>query len=285
MGGEEHGLKGCRSAFLAVALLCLASPAQAEIARARRATDCEALARLRLPDVTIGLADAIGPGTFTSPDGETHAVPAFCRIHGEARPTRDSLINFELWLPAGGWNGRYYQLGNGGFAGRIHYPSLASEVRRLHVVAATDTGHRAGPFDAAWALGHPEKIVDFGYRSLKVTSDAASALIRAYYSAPARHRYFVGCSNGGRQALMVAQRFPEDWDGVLAGAPAHDWTRQLAAIAWIQKALRSDAESWILAAKLPAIQRAALESCTPAARVVNGVPTDPRSCDFDPAVL
>lgn len=285
MGGEEHGLKGRRSAFLAAALLTLAPPAQAEIARARRAADCEALAALRLSDVTITLADAIEPGTFNSPDGETHAVPAFCRIHGESRPTSDSLINFELWLPAGGWNGRYYQLGNGGFAGRIHYPSLASEVRRLHVVAATDTGHRAGPFDAAWALGHPEKIVDFGYRSLKVASDAASVLIRAYYSAPARHRYFVGCSNGGRQALMVAQRFPEDWDGVVAGAPAHDWTRQLAATAWIQQAVRSDAESRLPAAKLPAVQRAALASCTSAARVVNGVPTDPRSCDFDPAVL
>ncbi|MGQ0836481.1 MAG: tannase/feruloyl esterase family alpha/beta hydrolase [Gammaproteobacteria bacterium] len=285
MGGEEHGLKGRRSAFLAAALLTLAPPAQAEIARARRTADCGALAALRLPDVTITLADAIEPGTFTSPDGETHAVPAFCRIHGVARPTSDSLISFELWLPAGGWNGRYYQIGNGGFAGRIYYPSLASELRLLNAVAATDTGHLATAFDAAWAQGHPEKIVDYGYRSLKATFDAAKTLVHAYYSAPARHSYFVGCSNGGRQALMVAQRFPEDWDGVLAGAPAHDWTRQLTAIAWIQKALRSDAASWIPATKLPAIQRAALESCTLAARVVNGVPTDPRSCAFDAAVL
>ena len=152
-------------------------------------------------------------------------------MQGEVRPTADSQIGFELWLPASGWNGRYYQLGNGGFAGSIHHPALAAELRRGNAVAATDTGHRANAFDASWALNHPEKIVDYGYRSLQETSRTAHELVRAYYGRSARYSYFTGCSNGGRQALMAAQRFPEDWDGILAGAPALDWTQQLTTFA------------------------------------------------------
>jgi feruloyl esterase len=107
-------------------------------------------------------------------------------------------------------------------------------------VAATDTGHRADAFDASWARNHPEKIIDYGYRSLRETSRVAKALVREYYGEGARYSYFTGCSNGGRQALMAAQRFPEDWDGILAGAPAYAWTRQLATFAWIQHALRTE---------------------------------------------
>ena len=147
-----------------------------------------------------------------------------------ARPTQKSEISFELWLPDG-WTGRYAQLGNGGFAGNIDHPSLAAEIRRGNAAAMTDTGHKAGQFDASWALGQPEKVIDYGYRSIKATSDAANLLIGRYYDRPAQRRYYIGCSNGGRQALMAAQRFPEDWDGVLAGSPAMQWTRQLATFA------------------------------------------------------
>ena len=193
-------------------------------------SDCAALARLDLPNVHIAAAQSV-PGQAD--------VPAFCRVEGEARPTADSNIGFELWLPASGWNGRYYQLGGGGFSGSIHHPSLTAELRRGNAVAATDTGHRADAFDATWALNHPEKIIDYGYRSLRETAHAARALVQAYYGRAASYKYFVGCSNGGRQALMAAQRFPEDWDGILAGAPAYAWTRQLATFAWIQHALQT----------------------------------------------
>jgi hypothetical protein len=285
VGGKEHGLKR-RDLWAGAAVLLLGLTAFAgEHANSRGASDCAALQALRLPAVTIRVARAIETGTFNSPDGDNHVVPAFCRVHGEARPTGDSLIQFELWLPASEWNGRFYQLGSGGFGGNIHYASLAAEIRAHNAVAATDTGHRASAFDATWAQGHPQKITDYGYRSLKATADAAMPLIRAYYAAPPKHRYFVGCSNGGRQALMVAQRFPEDWDGVLAGAPAVEWTRQFASFAAMQQALRRDPDSWIPSSKLPAIERAALASCTRRARVVHGVPTDPRFCAFDPAVL
>jgi feruloyl esterase len=191
----------------------------------------------------------------------------------------------EIWLPAAGWNGRYYQLGNGGFAGNIQFAPLASELRRGNAAAMTDTGHQGDSFDASWAQGHPERVLDYGYRSVQVTAEVAAALIRAYYHAPARYRYFAGCSNGGRQALIAAQRFPQWWDGILAGAPALDWTRQLATFAWIQHTLRLNPKSWIGVEKLPAIQRAALASCTATAGVVDGVPRDPRACPFDPRTL
>jgi hypothetical protein len=274
-----------RSTLLAAALLSLTPAAAIGHARAMRAADCEALGRLRLADVTLEIAQPVEPGAYTAPDGQSHAVPAFCRAAGIARPSRASEVRFELWMPAAGWNGRYYQLGNGGFAGWIHYPSLAAELRRLNAVALTDTGHRASGGDASWALGRPELLVDYGYRSLKATTDAAKALVHAYYKVPAQRSYFVGCSNGGRQALMAAQRYPGDWDGVLAGAPGNDWTRQFTATAWMQQALRRDARSWIPASKVAAIQQAAVASCSAEARVVDGIPTDPRHCAFDPATL
>ncbi|HKP34849.1 MAG TPA: tannase/feruloyl esterase family alpha/beta hydrolase [Sphingomicrobium sp.] len=188
-------------------------------------------------------------------------VPASCRVVGVARPTRDSEIGFELWLPDG-WTGRYAQLGNGGFAGNIDHPSLAAEIRRGNAAAMTDTGHKAGQFDASWAFGHPEKVIDYGYRSIKATADAANHLVREYYGRQPQRRYYIGCSNGGRQALMAAQRYPDDWDGILAGSPAVQWTRQLAAFAAFQQRLRSKPENWIPHAKLPAIQRAAMRECT-----------------------
>jgi feruloyl esterase len=212
-------------------------------------------------------------------------MPAHCRVRGVARPTPQSQIGFELWLPTARWNGRYYQLGNGGFAGNIHAPSLAAEVARGNAAAATDTGHVGTGFDASWAAGQPERVVDYGHRSLKATSDAAAALITAYYGRPANWRYFAGCSNGGRQALMVAQRYPEDWDGIVAGAPANRWTQQLASFAALQRQLRAVPGGWLQAAKLPAIQREALASCSPAAGVKGGVATDPRHCRFDPAAM
>jgi feruloyl esterase len=270
---------------LAVALTCVVALAPVIAHAAPAGGDCAALRGRKLAHVDIVAADEVRGGGFVAPDAIRYDVPNFCRIQGEASSSRDSQIRFEVWMPANGWNGRYYQLGNGGFAGTIPYSLLAAELRRGNVVAATDTGHRGNAFDASWARGHPEKIVDYGWRSLKQTSDAAHALIRAYYGAAASHRYFAGCSNGGRQALMLAQRFPHDWDGILAGAPPLNWTGQLATFAQIQHTLRSDPESWIEPAKLSAIQDAAMASCSPAAQIVDGVPTDPRSCRFDPVAL
>ncbi len=245
---------------------------------------CASISAPQLHSVRV-VAAPILAGTFVTPEGERLEVPAFCRVRGEVRPTADSRISFELWMPAEGWNGRYYQLGNGGFAGNLHLPSLAAELWRGNAAALTDTGHRASSYDASWAENHPQRIIDYGYRSLKVTGDVARVLLKRFYGEPARHRYFVGCSGGGRQALIAAQRYPRDWDGIVAGAPALDWSRQLATFAWLQNALRRDSGSWIAPEKLPAIERAALASCSPEARVRDGIPEDPRFCPFEPRAI
>jgi feruloyl esterase len=184
-------------------------------------------------------------------------APPFCRVVLESRPTAASRIGTEVWLPMGGWNGRYVQLGTGGFAGTIPEAGMAAEVSRGNAVAVTDTGHRgADGFDASWALDGPQRVVDYGHRSLKVSAVAAKAVVEAFYGAAPRRSYFVGCSNGGRQALMAAQRYPEDWDGILAGSPAVRWTDQFASFALIQQALRSRPDAMIPRTMLPAIQRA-----------------------------
>jgi feruloyl esterase len=244
---------------------------------------CERLGSISLPGIEIESSETVA-GAFTAPDGTRLDVAPSCRVRGVVRPSPASRIGFELWLPQR-WNGRYYQLGNGGFAGNIHVPSLAAEAARGNAAAVTDTGHSGtGQFDASWAAGHPERIRDYGHRSIKATSDAAAKLIRLYYGRPAAHRYYAGCSNGGRQALMAAQRYPGDWDGIIAGAPANRFSHQLNDFADIQYGLRFPSINFIPLAKLPAIQSAALASC-PAGTVEHGVALDPRSCRFDPASL
>jgi len=244
---------------------------------------CAALAAHAPEGVSIETAGIVSGGVRTF-DGKLIQTAPACRIRGIARPTPRSRIGFELWLPRDRWNGRYYQLGNGGFAGNIDLPSLVAEVARGNAAAITDTGHVADGFDARWAADHPERVVDYGHRSIKATSDAAQALITAYYGHSPAHRYFVGCSNGGRQALMAAQRYPEDWNGVIAGAPANLWTRQLTSFAVVQHRLRAVPGAWIRPDLLPLIRKRALASC-PAASVRNGIAIDPRLCPFDPAVL
>lgn len=226
---------------------------------------CSALASTRHAGIESLSSTRVPPGRFETGSGQTMIVPGSCRITAVARPTTDSRIGFELWLPDG-WNGRYAQLGNGGFAGNIDDASLANEIRRGNAAAMTDTGHVANQFDASWALGHPEKVIDYGYRSIKITADAATALIAKYYNAPPRRRYYIGCSNGGRQALMAAARYPADWDGIIAGSPVIGWTKALGTFAAIQHQLRLRRANWIPAQKLPAIQRAAMAACGSAAQ-------------------
>ena len=238
---------------------------------------CEALRTLSAEGLSIVSAGIIRTASPPSPGGTPR--PPSCRVKGIARPTPRSEILFELWLPSR-WNGRYVQLGNGGFAGNIDEPSLAAEIERGNAAAMTNTGHSAGQFDASWALGQPDRILDYGHRSIKVTSDAAHRLLREYYGRSSDRNFYVGCSNGGRQALMAAQHYPDDWDGILAGAPAVQWTKQFATFAAIEHRLLAAPANWLPAAKLPAIQRAALAGCPPST-VSHGVADDPRLCAFD----
>lgn len=253
------------------------------------ATTCESLLTLKLPDTTITSAQTVAAGEFALPGGSVAPpasvknLPAFCRVMATLTPAKDSDIKVEVWLPLTGWNGKFRAEGNGGFAGQIIYPSMGAALAQGYATASTDTGHSGSPIDASWAKGHPDKIIDFGWRAIHEMTVKAKAIIQAFYGEPAKKSYFAACSNGGRQGLMEAQRFPEDYDGILAGAPANYWTPVFATFMWNIQATQGDA--YITANKIPAIANAVAEACDARDGVKDGVLNDPRECHFDPKVL
>jgi Tannase and feruloyl esterase len=203
--------------------LFAASPAAAS-------STCSQLANLQRPNTTISTAQDVPAGTFvtqTNPPQSITGLPAFCRVAGFTTPTSDSHIAFEVWVPESGWNLKYIQEGRGGFCGSITHGNMAEPLRRGYAVAATDDGHEAGGTDASWAVRHPQKVIDFGYRALKETTDVAKDVIMAFKANSARRSYFMDCSDGGREALMEAHRYPRDFDGIVAGSPANYWTHLL----------------------------------------------------------
>ena len=256
------------------------------------AATCESLADVKLSGGRVQSVQIVAAGAFISPEAADalspavnyKTLPAFCRVQGVLEPSSDSHIAFELWLPVSGWNGRYEGLGNGGFAGAISYAGLASAVAQGYAASDSDAGHKAGAVDARWALGHPEKVADFGYRAVHETAEKSKALIARFYGSPVSRAYFSSCSDGGREALMEAQRFPADYDGILAGAPAYDWTRLLANAA-AETQMLGRPENYIPPAKLPAIEAAALAACDAQDGVKDGVIDDPSRCRFVASVL
>lgn len=250
---------------------------------------CEGLSTLKLPDTTITSAQSVAAGGFTPPNPGNQPVPpifknlpAFCRVTAEVKPTTDSDIKLEVWMPQADFNGNFRGEGNGGFAGSINYQSMADALNHGYATASTDTGHSASAVDGSWALGHPEKITDFGYRAIHEMTIKSKAIVQAFYGQGPRHSFFAGCSNGGRQGLMEAQRFPTDYDGILSGAPANYWTKVFSAFIWDIQALQSDPESYISSKKIPAIAAAVLAACDANDGVKDGVLNEPGSCHFDP---
>jgi feruloyl esterase len=252
---------------------------------------CESLKDLKLSRTSVTSAAMVPAGPFSATDGPggaantpTTTVPAHCEVKGVIRPSRDSEIKFAVWLPATGWNGKYVQEGNGGWAGNIPYRSMIDPLSRGYAAAATDDGHEGG-LGAAWAIGHPEKLIDFGHRAVHETSVQAKAIIRALYGRDPTLSYFAGCSDGGREALMEAQRYPEDFNGILAGAPANNWSHLFTGFVWNEHALLNSPGSNIPPAKLPAIQKAVLAACDSQDGLKDGLLENPQTCVFDPAVL
>ena len=255
---------------------------------------CGKLMSLAIPKTSITFANEVEAGKFAGPPAAFTGrdltafyknVPAFCRVVAEAKPTSDSDIRIEVWMPLANWNGKLQGIGNGGFAGLIDYQQLGAAVSKGYAATATDTGHGGTPVDATWALGHPEKIIDFGHRGIHEMTRVAKEVLKAYYGKAAQHSYFAGCSDGGREALMEAQRYPEDFDGILAGAPANYWTALLTLAAFDTKALTSDQASYIPQAKIPAIAAAVNAACDQKDGVQDGVLNDPRQCRFDPMTI
>ncbi|HEV2401696.1 MAG TPA: tannase/feruloyl esterase family alpha/beta hydrolase [Candidatus Sulfotelmatobacter sp.] len=256
--------------------------------------NCEHLGSLKIENATITEAQQAAAGAYKGAPAPFSGVdisqlykslPAFCRVVVEAKPTSDSDIKIEIWLPASGWNGKLQGIGNGGFAGLIDEMQLATSLKHGYASTATDTGHTGSPIDATWAIGHPEKVIDFGHRGIHEMTRVAKAVVQAYYSKAAQHAYFAGCSDGGREALMEAQRYPEDYDGILAGAPANNWTPLLTTAVYDTQALTVDPASFIPQLKIPAIAEAVNAACDGLDGVHDGILNDPRQCHFDPAKI
>ena len=251
--------------------------------------NCGTLTTLKLPAATITQAELVPAGGFTAPGSSAsesaayRSLPAFCRVAATLTPSTDSDIKIEVWMPAAGWNGKFQAVGNGAFNGSINYGSLRAALVRGYAASSTDTGHTGG--GAAWALGHPEKVIDFGWRAVHEMTSASKQIVASHYGRSPAHSYWNGCSAGGRQGMKAAQRFPDDFDGIVAGAPGLDWTARAAQAVRVAKVLESDAGARLLQPHRQLLHAAVINACDALDGVKDGLIESPERCVFDPAVL
>jgi feruloyl esterase len=275
---------------LAIAFLFVAAPAMS--------APCESLSTFSQTHLAVTLAQTVGAGQFTPPArGGRGAnafanLPAFCRVAATLTPSSDSDIKVEVWLPASaegfgaagsGWNGRLQVVGNGAWAGNISYPAMATALLAGYATVSTDTGHVGG--NASFMVGHPEKLVDFEERAVHEMTVTAKAIAAAYYGSAPQRAYFNGCSTGGRQALTEAQRYPLDFDAIVAGAPANFAKRQTFGQVWLWQATHKDEASLITPDKFVVLHKAAVAQCDALDGVKDGVLENPTKCAFDPKVI
>ena len=266
------------------------------------AATCDSLAALAVPGTSITMAQEVAAGQFTPPAGLGRStapdargrgpaaglgpfagLPPFCRVAATLKPSSDSDIKIEVWMPASGWNGKFQAVGNGGWAGVISYPAMANALRLGYATSSTDTGHVGAT--GTFALGHPEKFIDFAYRSEHEMTVTAKAIIDRFYGRGPRLSYWNGCSTGGRQGLAEAQRFPDDYDGIIAGASANPRTYLNSWQISIAQATLKDPASFIPPAKYPMIHQAVVAACDALDGVTDGIIGDPTRCRFDPKLL
>jgi feruloyl esterase len=277
----------CSASFCAVVAWCL--PGERAIVPVAAAGSCEALASLQLPGATITLAQPVTAGGFVQPGANANQGTAaarlqpFCRVAATLKPSADSDIKMELWMPAANWNGKYQAVGNGAFNGTINYGAMMTALARGYATSSTDTGH-VGP-GASFALGHPEKVIDFGWRAVHEMTVASKKIIESHYGGGPKYSYWNGCSAGGRQAMKAAQRFPADFDGIIAGAPGLDWTGRAASALRIAKPLERSEAARLTQPKRELLHTAVLNACDLSDGVKDGVIENPASCTFDPGVL
>ena len=285
-------MNSCRTVTTrAVRILLWLVPAFAVSFSWSQNSSCGGLTKVALSQAGIDSAEEIGPGSFTPPPdpeskqpGPKAVVPRFCRVQAVAHPSPDSEIHFEVWLPpVETWNGKLLGVGNGGYNGRVSYGALENGIALGYATASSDTGHTGS--DLRFGAGHPEKVIDWGYRATHVTAEDAKRILRAYYGRPELHAYFNGCSTGGEQALQEAQRFPQDYDGILAGDPGNDRIELNAAFLWSHRSTHSEGKPILDEAALQLLHRAALQACDAADGLKDGVIANPLSCHFDPSSL
>jgi feruloyl esterase len=288
----------CLALFVAIAIVIALAPLTAQgqgtieqpmrnSAGAADAVTCESLASLDLPETTITAAQSIPAGTYTAPNGQVFTnMPAFCRVAATLVPTSDSDIGIEVWMPSSTWNGKFEGVGNGGFAGTINYTDLAPNVSLGYATASTDTGHTGASDEASWALGHPQKIIDFGYRAVHLMTVTGKQIASAFYGDNPQYSYFTGCSTGGRQALMEAQRYADDYDGIVAGDPvAHYTHHHVGGNLWVVRQMFDNPASTVFTTQDSLLGKAVNAACDALDGVVDGVLNDPRRCHFNPEAL
>ena len=270
-------------AFVAISTLCTTAVASA--------ATCESIAALALPNAKVTIAQQIAPGAFIPPGTQGSTAPApvfaklpeFCRIAATLTPSSDSDIKIEVWLPASGWNGRFQAVGNGGWTGSVPYPAMANAVLGGYATAGTDTGHVGNT--AAFALGHPEKVIDFGYRAVHEMTVKAKSIVDAFYGSAPTLSIWNGCSQGGRQGIAAAVRYPADFDGIIAGAPAVNFINMHAGRVAMNRSVNATPGGVIPASKYPFIHQAVLAACDAKDGVTDGVLENPGACSFDPKAL
>jgi feruloyl esterase len=279
------------------------------------ATPCTNLQSLQIQDTTITSATDNTSGTFvvpgTNPPATITGLPAFCRVTANLVPSSDSNIRIEVWLPESGWNGRFLGTGGGGFQGVITYNELAAGIQQGFASTNSDlgtgtsgcnplfcgsAGNMGNPLATAFGdpaapstglFGHPERIKDFGFRAIHLMTVRGKEIAAAFYGQNAHKAYFAGCSTGGQNALMEAQRFPKDYDGILAGAAAFNRTHlHMGAISLWQDTHASPGR-FIQPGQMTLINQAVIAQCVgrDGGASTDQFLTDPRDCHFDPKAL
>ncbi len=278
--------KACFALGTALAALAFASPAAAK--------DCADLASLKL-DGKVTAATLVPTGTFVQPagpgappgvGGATYKdMPAFCRVQATLTPSNDSDIKVEVWLPASGWNGKFVAVGNGIWAGQLSYSAMADPLKRGYAVATTDTGHTGSGLDARWAVGHPEKLTDFGYRAVHEMVVAGKQAIAAFYGSGPKLSYWNSCSTGGRQGVMEAGRYPDDFDAISAMAPANPMTALMVQSMWAGWQPHHAPGAALTPQTLGMVHAAVVKQCDKDDGLEDGLIEDPLRCSFKPAEL
>jgi feruloyl esterase len=255
------------------------------------AANCESLTSLSVPKGVVTMAQTVAPGAFTAPAGRAGGPPggqnafaklgSFCRVAVTLKPAPQSDIKAEVWLPSAGWNGKLQVVGNGGFAGTISYAAMATALAAGYAAASTDTGH-TGPSPNTFA--NEDVLIDFAHRAIHETTVAAKAAVNGFFRSAPKLSYFNGCSTGGRQAVTAAQRYPDDFDGIVAGAPASHTSAQAFGQIWFYQVL-ADPASALSRDKLALVHDAVLGACDALDGAKDGVLENPLACRFDPQVL
>ena len=283
----RQALKTLASAGAALAALASAPVAAAE---------CGELAQMALPDGTVTAATLVAPGAFQQPGlpgnlppGVANAayrdLPEFCRVEATLTPSSDSDIKVEVWLPASGWNGKFVGIGNGIWAGQLSYSQLADPLSRGYAVATTDTGHTGNGMTAEWAVGHPEKLIDFGHRAVHEMVLTAKRAVESYYGRAAQKSYWNSCSTGGRQGLMAAYRYPGDFDAISAMAPANPMTDLMTQSMWAGWQPNRAPGAMVPMPQMTAVHQAAVAQCDKLDGLEDGLIGRPDACQFDPATV